>query len=511
MVGSRIVHGQAPSRSGAAALAASAASVVLFATYAAAPDSPFQPVLPAGAGAFGPFRRLAVAGGLDRLAGPWLVGAGVLVTVTAVAAFLLLLRESWRGHVSARSVLLLAVGANLIVLLLPLLFSRDVYSYAFYGRIAGVYHANPYVHTPVEFATDRLWSFVGPKWVDTPAVYGPAWTQASSLIAGRVGSVAGMVQTFRVIAVAASLGTIALIADGVRRVWPARTAFAVAAFGLNPVVVFHSVASGHNDLLVALAVAGSLAFLIRGRQLPAVAVLTLGVLVKAPALVALLLVLVWCIARAPRERRWRTALTHVGLAAILGLVFAAPFLQGRDPTLGMLELAGHEGWLAPSPSVRKLVDAISFGTLGWTVRVAFALVLLVALAALARDVARRASERSPRELGAALGWALILLMLLGPVLLPWYVTWALPLVWVLPRAPRAALITTGAGLALAQWSTEPLRYPGAFRVNLWVGHWIVVPVVTGLLVWTLVDLRYRLTHGLTLEDQESVAEQSAQP
>jgi alpha-1,6-mannosyltransferase len=511
MVGSRIVQGQGSSRPGSAALVASTMSMLLFATYAAAPNSPFQPVLPAGGEAFGPLRRLAVAVGLDRLAGPWLVGAGVLVTVAAVSAFLLLLRESWRGHVSGRAVIVLAVGANLLVLLLPLLFSRDVYSYAFYGRIAGVYHANPYVHTPVEFATDGLWSFVGPKWVDTPAVYGPLWTQGSALLADHVDSVAGMVRAYRVLAVAASLGTIGLIADSVRRVWPSRTAFAVVAFGLNPVVVFHSVASGHNDLWVGLAVAGAFALLIRDRQLPAISVLTLGVLVKATALVPLLVVLVWCVARVPRERRWRTALTHVGVVAVLGLGFSAPFLQTHDPTLGMLELAGHEGWLAPSPTIRKLVDAISFGTLGWTVRVAFALLLILAVGGLARDVARRARERSPRELGAAMGWSLVLLMLLGPVLLPWYVTWALPLAWLLPRAPRAALIAAGAGLALAQWSTEPLRYPGAFRVNLWVGHWIVVPVVTGLLIWTLVDLRRRLTRGLTLEDQESVPEQAAQP
>ena len=43
---------------------------------------------------------------------------------------------------------------------------------------------------------------------------------------------------------------------------PARAAFAVAAFGLNPVVLFQSVASGHNDLLVALAVAGAFALVL---------------------------------------------------------------------------------------------------------------------------------------------------------------------------------------------------------------------------------------------------------
>ena len=78
-------------------------------------------------------------------------------------------------------------------------------------------------------------------------------------------------------------------------------------------------------------------------------------------------------------------------------------------------------------------------------------------------------------------------MLLGPVLLPWYVAWALPLVWLLPTAPRVTLLTAGATLALAQWSTEPLRYPDAFAVNLWVGHWLVTPAMLVLVIWNVVS------------------------
>lgn len=498
-----------PPRSATRAVVLSALGVVLFAAFAATPGSPFQPVLPEGARPVGPFRWLGELLRFDRLSGGWLVAAGVLVTVICVGTFLLVLRECWRGNVAPRTVVILGVAYQVVVLMLPMLFSRDVYSYAFYGRIAGVYHANPYVHTPVEFASDPLWSLVGPRWVNTPAVYGPLWTGFSSLLARVIHAPAGMVLAFRLTAVAAALATIWVIRDTTRRIWPERTAFGVAAFALNPVVVFHSVASGHNDVLVGLAVASAFAFLLRARELPAVAVLALGTLVKATGAIPLLLVLVWCIARTPRDRRLHAALTHVGLAAGIGLVFALPFMNSHDPTLGMLELAKHEGWLAPSPSVRRLVETISFGTLGWVARVAFASVLVVAVFGLARDVVRRATERTPRDLGAAMGWSLILIMLLGPVLLPWYVMWALPLAWLLPRAPRATLIVAGVGLALAQWSTEPLRFPGTFDTNLWFGHWIVVPTMCVLLIWTLVDLRRRLHAGLPLEDQEEIAEATA--
>jgi hypothetical protein len=476
------------------------------AIFAAAPDSPFQPVLPAGAEPSGPLTALATAIGLDRLAGSWLVGAGVVAAALAVVGFLVLLRAAWRGAVGLRTVVWLSVGATIVVAtMVPLLFSRDVYSYAFYGRIAAVHGENPYVHTPVEFAGDDLWPLIGPKWVDTPAVYGPAFTTISSAIARTVETPAGQVRTYRWMAALASLATIAVIAVTARRMRPQRAAFAVAAFGVNPVIVFHGVASGHNDLLVALAVAAGFLLLVHDRTLAAVAVLAVGTLIKATVGLPLVLVLVWCIARTPAGHRARAAAAHVGLAVGIGLLVAAPYLQTHDPTLGMLELAGHEGWLAPSVFVRKVFGWLSFGTLGWLARVVFALVLVVTFVRLARDVARRAVDRAPLEdLGAAMGWSLVTLMLLGPVLLPWYVAWALPLVWLLPRPPRATLLAAAAALALAQWSTEPLRYPDAFDVNLFIGHWIVTPVMLVLALWCIADLRRRVLGRLPLHEPERV-------
>ena len=477
------------------------------ATFAAAPDSPFQPVLPAGAQPGGPLTAIATAIGLDRLAGSWLIAAGVLAMGLAVAGFLMLLRETWRGLVSLRTVIVLAVLANVVIVtMLPLLFSRDVYSYAFYGRIAAVYDENPYVHTPVEFGGDALWPLVGPKWVDTPAVYGPAFTTISGGIARAFDTPAGQVGAYRWLAGLASLATVAAIALTARRIRPDRAAFAVAAFGLNPAVLFLAVASGHNDLLVALAVAAGVLLLVHDRTLAAVAVLAVGALIKATVALPLVLVIVWSVARTERPRRVRTLVTHAGLAIAIGLASAIGYVQADDPTLGMIELAGHEGWLAPSGLVQKVFGWLSFGTLGWLARVGFAAALLIAFVRLARDVARRGSAREPVEaVCAAIGWSLVMLMLLGPVLLPWYAAWALPLVWLLPRPPRATLIAAGAALAMVQWSTEPLRYPDAFNVNLAIGHWVVTPTVLVLAIWCLVDLRRRVVDRLALHDTHDVA------
>jgi alpha-1,6-mannosyltransferase len=480
-----------------------AGGILTMSVMAAARGSPYQPILTPKGRAHGWLRDVARAVGLERVHGDWLLLASVVVSIAAVVGFLLLLREAFRGNVSVRMVVLLVIAAHVLLLFVPLLFSRDVYSYAFYGRIAGIYHANPYVQTPLDHSNDLLWNYVGPKWIDTPAVYGPAFTSLSALMARILRTPADHVEAYRILAIVVSLATCAAIVWLTRHLWPERTAFALVAFGANPAVLFHSVASGHNDLLVALAVVVALGLVVRGRELPAVAVLTLGMLVKATALLPLALLIVWCVARSDPARRRRTLLTQAGLAVALSAVFAAPYLQLRDPSLGMLSLAGHEGWLAPSAVLRRILDVISFGTLGWVPRVAIAVVLVWLVVALGIEVWRRAAALAPRGLGAAWGWSLLLFTLLGPVLLPWYVVWGLPLVWLLPRTARTALVATSALMAVTLWSAEPLRFPGGFDLDLFVGHWIVTPVLLGLLIWMIADLRERLSIGMALEDERA--------
>ena len=260
-----------------------------------------------------------------------------------------------------------------------------------------------------------------------------------------------------------------------RRLWPERTAFALVAFGANPVVVFHAVASGHNDMLVALMIASAFALVVSHKEMPAIALLTIGALIKATAGLPLLLLLVWCVARASRRIAGAWASRMWALPPRSRRRSPRRSSSSRSPTPGMLELAGREeGWLAPAAVGARLVDLLTFDTMGWVVRAVAAAILAVAIWRLARTVWRRttgtdvawAPVMMPREQAATWGWALLLLMLLGPVLMPWYVVWVLPLAWVLPKAPRTALIAVSSLLGVTLWSAEALRYPGAFSLNV---------------------------------------------
>jgi hypothetical protein len=165
----------------------------------------------------------------------------------------------------------------------------------------------------------------------------------------------------------------------------------------------------------------------------------------------------------------------------------------------MVELAGHEGWLAPSRFFRRVLDAVSGDAVGVVARVVFPLALLAVVALVARELVRRAPASAWLRTGAW-GWGLLGLMLLGPVLLPWYVTWALPLAWLLPRVPRGVLLGTSVALTISQWTAEPSRFRTAYDLNVLFGHYVVTPVVVGLLAWLLLDLWRRTRGGAPLED-----------
>jgi alpha-1,6-mannosyltransferase len=496
-----------PGRHAWIAPAAAVAGFLAFAVVAGAPGSPFQPELPAAA-AGGPFAALARALGLDRLGSGLLVAVGVSAGVLAVLTFLWLLRAAWRGEVSARFAAGLVVVLHLVVVLaLPLLFSRDVYSYAYEGRIRAVYGANPYVQTPLDFPGDPLWRLVGPTWVDTPAVYGPAFTSLAAAAVRLFESTTAQVMAFRVIAAVASLATTACIWWTCRRLSPERTAFGVLAFGANPAVLFLAVASGHNDLLVALAVAGAFALVVRLRLVVALAVLTVGALVKASAALPLVLLLVWLVAVQPRGRRLRTALASFAMVVGIAAVFGVPYLQWQDPTLGQIELAGHEGGVSPSLWVQRWVDRVSFASLGTVARIAIVAALIGLFVLLVRWTWRRAAGLEPAGVGASWAWSLFLLTLLGPVLLPWYATWTLPFAWLVPRSARRAIVGTSVLLVFSQWTTEPFRAPGTFGVNVWVNGWILIPACILLGAFALRDLWPRVVGPGSLHEEEQVAGQ----
>ncbi|HEX6130513.1 MAG TPA: hypothetical protein VF044_02225, partial [Actinomycetota bacterium] len=190
----------------------------------------------------------------------------------------------------------------------------------------------------------------------------------------------------------------------------------------------------------------------------------------------------------------------------LWLAFAVPFLQPENPTLGTLNVAGNDSWMAPGQLVVRAAGALAGSVAGdgavdagrTAARVALYAMSAVALAAIAREVWRRPEARTPAALAAAWGWGLLVLILPSPVLYTWYLVWILPLAWVLPKVPRRGLVILSAFFLVTQLATESTRLPDYIQgIRFPFGH----PIAVAVLVWVGRDLVRRLRAGTLLHEE----------
>ncbi|MFE3164948.1 polyprenol phosphomannose-dependent alpha 1,6 mannosyltransferase MptB [Streptomyces sp. NPDC059224] len=233
--------------------------------------------------------------------------------VLLIAAWLLLGRLVRGGEppTPRRLLLVLAVWAAPL-LLAPPLFSRDVYSYLAQGAMVDA-HMDVYTAGPAQLG-GPLADEVAPVWQNTAAPYGPAFMGVASLLSGLTrGELPAGLFGMRLVALF-GVGLMAAALPRLARHSGADPAAALWLGALNPLVLLHLVAGAHNDaIMLGLLGLGLVAALGRWPVLGAVLV-TLAALVKAPAALGLLAIIV-VQARKGRSPVGATLLTAAASAA----------------------------------------------------------------------------------------------------------------------------------------------------------------------------------------------------
>ena len=426
------------------------------------------------------------------------------------------------------------------LVLAPPLFSRDVYSYFAQGKVmaAGL---DPY-ETGVAVIDGWFEDGVDPMWAETPTPYGPAWlllARGVATVTPEQPALAALI--FRL----AALAGLALLVIYVPRVASELGIDPSAALWLgvlNPLVVMHVVSGAHNDALMAgLVVMGFALALERHPALGATAVALAGA-VKPIALLALPFIgLIWAgqarqgrLRRSggqpdqeppvdspglaagwpPRIRAWvLVALITVGVFAVASLVAGVGL-----GWLAALDTPGEvRTWLSPATAVGILLGWLTTAA-GLTIDDALVVTVVRALGTLAALgivawLVLRPEGRSPVR-GAAL--AFLTVVLLGPVVQPWYLLWFLPLFAVSGLSPGQLRVTV---IAIAGFSLHGMAESSSTSDNLFEfsdGLAIVAAfIVVGLVL--LVSPRERrlvlggpLSQGLRPEspDQRARASQS---
>lgn len=375
-----------------------------------------------------------------------ILGLAMLLQAWLVLGYELLSRG--RAHVLTPLRDIIAIVSAWIVpmLLVPPLFSRDAYSYYVQGRVFGA-GFDP-TTTGISVVPGWFEDGADPMWIESPTPYGPLFLMIERFVANFVHPNAYFgALLFRLVAL---LG-VALIAyylprlarlhgiDPTRALWLGL---------LNPVVLMHFVAGAHNDaLMVGLLVAG-ITLAAERHHVVGTAAIAMAAAVKPIALLVLPFIgLLWAGANSSWAQRIKAWL----LAALVTVCTIAPVLLLAGAGSGVLRAAfstpsGVLTWLSPSTVIGKPLGLLTTWA-GWTDDPTTALSIVrlfstgIALVVIAYLILRPAG-RSPVR-GAAL--ALAVIVLLGPVVQPWYLLWFLPLfaaTGLSVREMRVAIVLT---------------------------------------------------------------------
>ncbi|WP_369044692.1 polyprenol phosphomannose-dependent alpha 1,6 mannosyltransferase MptB [Sinomonas sp. P10A9] len=358
---------------------------------------------------------------------------GVTASIIALVIGAMLLTRSWLrlgqrlrrwGPGAIRPVVLAVLLWGLPLMFAVPIYSRDVYAYGGQGRlmVAGL---NPYTNG---ISSLNNWLELGtdPSWASTRTPYGPYFLWLERWVVQITGGQPdSSVLMFRMIALAGA----ALCAyygyrlaqlhgvDGARTVW-----LMVA----NPLFLISCIASAHNEaLMIGLAVAG-VYYAEKGNWLAGIVLTTLSIGVKPiTAIVLPFIGLQWAGPGATWARRflcWAgTGLISLALFAVSSLAYGLGFGWVNaivDPT---------PGFIAYTPSgfssniLAGLLTAI--GLDGGSIAEAFRTALKWAGIGIAVLLILRGDDR---QVVRRLGLAFTAIVVLGPIIQPWYVLWFFP-------------------------------------------------------------------------------------
>jgi alpha-1,6-mannosyltransferase len=445
---------------------------------------------------------------LDRLG----FGASVAVCLAVlgglVAAFGVIGWEAWKLRVNPRVVVAAVIVSLGLSVAGPLLLSRDVHSYAAYGRTLSVHHANPYEVPPSAFPDDPFTPVVSREWLHTRSVYGPAFTLASRAITSAwPRSASATIRAFKALAAVGVLTAAGFAGRIARRIRPDRETLAVVLVGLNPVVVIHTVGGGHNDALVASLLAGACLLAVAalglgrtkavdgseamgrrtlgGLALGATGVIAVAASVKVVAFLPLLLWW-WTLGRASgRQGRVRVVGVHVAVAVAVTAVLTVPVFAGLRTVTAIANLASRQGWASGARLVARAGEgigrAIGGGDVGTALGAFVYAAFMAAFAFLTWRLLLNGRWTAPASLW---GMSLLLFALAAPYLLPWYAVWFLPFIALMgdDRLALAGMVVSAA-LAMTGVPAEPAPDPGLWRTMMLGAHYVVAPITLACFVY----------------------------
>jgi len=401
---------------------------------------------------------------------------------------------AWKGHLRTRAATGVLAAWSAPILLGPPIFSKDVYSYIGQGLIAhrGI---NPYTSPPAVLGNGPLLHSIASVWRHSPAPYGPLFVAMARGITTVVGhSIVAEVIVMRAIEIA-GMALIVVFVPRLASRLGADPGVALWLGALSPLVLLSFMASGHNDcLMVGLVVAG-VSLSLDGRRSLGLILCALGAMIKAPAAAAIVFLAIDELRASDRgQRAW----------PVLAKVVAVP-----AATVVAVTVASGLGWKWLEPMNLRIPAQLRIqATPTVSVGVAISRVLNLLRIHASQSGTITAMQTIGGVLAAAgavwlivrfrrdnlvrmLAVLLALVVLAGPTVWPWYLTWALVLLAATPSQRSRVLAAVA---AFSMFLAGPVGTP--MLDGYW--YWAVAAIAVAGCAWLLSNRRWStviLGHG----------------
>ena len=314
----------------------------------------------------------------------------------------------------------------------PPLFSRDVYSYAAQGEMSA-HNISPYLYGPFTLGqgSNSYTIPVDPLWGNTPAPYGPGFLSIDGFIDRitfhhELWTVVGLriLEVFAVVLI--GVGVI-MLAKGLKR--DPGEAFVLAA--MNPLVLLTLIGGAHNDALMTGFLVVGLGLAVQRRPIWALFFVALATSIKAPAAIGLAFVAWNWHPPGATWKQWRERLRPF----VIGGVVAALVLEAATILAGfgfgwvknLLANGTVRSWAAPATGAGMALTNL-FHAVGWhtiTLGSVLSVTRFIGLMAAVAFTLWLLWHSENRGWVRSLGLALLLFVVLGPVVQPWYLAWGL--------------------------------------------------------------------------------------
>ena len=364
------------------------------------------------------------------------------------------------------------------------LFSRDTYSYLAQGALLRD-GFDPYAVGPID-NPNALLDNVSPIWTITTAPYGPAFIMIAKLITMLVGNhvIAGTM-----------LLRLCMLPGFVLLIWAtpliarhigANVPIALWICALNPLVIIHLMGGVHNEMLMVGLMAAGIALTLNSRHIAGIALIAVGVAVKATAGIALPF-MVWVWMRHLCERRgYRPLRAFAAAAGTSVLIFVTVFavLSGvAGVGLGWLTaLAGSVkiiNWLSIPTAAANIIHAIGglFFSISFYAVLQITRAVGIAIVAVALPMLWWRFRHDDRQALTGIAWAMLVVVLFAPAALPRYYSWPLAVLAPLAQSRRAV----SAIAAFSTWIMVIFKPDGAHGMYSWP-H-VLLATAVALFAW----------------------------